>query len=77
MREAIELINRYNVPKKQYEFQMLYGVAPSLRNEIVESGHNMRVYVPFGKDWFGYCSRRIKENPKMVNDIVKALFVRG
>jgi len=57
--------------------QMLYGVAPSLRRESVEAGHNMRVYVPFGKDWFGYCSRRIKENPKMVNDIVKALFVRG
>ncbi|MDA3881396.1 MAG: proline dehydrogenase family protein [Prolixibacteraceae bacterium] len=77
VREAIDLINRYEVPKDKYEFQMLYGVAPSLRNEIVKAGHNMRVYVPFGKYWFGYCSRRIKENPKMVNDIVKALFVRG
>lgn len=77
VREAMALIERYHVPKNQYEFQMLYGVAPSLRSKIVGAGHTMRVYVPFGKDWFGYCSRRIKENPKMVNDIVKALFVRG
>lgn len=75
--ESFELIRRYGVPKEKYEFQMLYGVAPSLRNRIVDSGHNLRVYVPFGKDWFGYCSRRIKENPKMVNDIVKALFVKA
>jgi len=37
----------------------------------------MRIYVPYGKDWFGYCSRRLKENPKMVNDIIRSMFVRG
>lgn len=75
--EAKILIEKYNVPKHLYEFQMLYGVTPSLRDSVVEEGHEMRIYVPYGKDWFGYCSRRIKENPKMVTDIIKAVFIRG
>lgn len=75
--EAYELIKKNNVPGNKYEFQMLYGVTPGLRDSIVALGHKMRIYVPYGKDWFGYCSRRIKENPKMVSDIVKAVFVKG
>jgi proline dehydrogenase len=55
---------------------MLYGVTPELRKSIVDKGHNMRVYVPFGKEWFGYSTRRLKENPKMAILIIKALFVR-
>lgn len=74
---AYELIEKYNVPKEKYEFQMLYGVTPELRKSIVEKGHTMRVYVPFGKDWFGYSTRRLKENPKMATLIIKALFNRG
>jgi proline dehydrogenase len=60
-----------------YEFQMLYGVTPDLRKSIVDSDHLMRVYVPYGKHWFGYSTRRLKENPKMATDIIKALFIRG
>ncbi|WP_321299682.1 proline dehydrogenase family protein [Marinifilum fragile] len=74
---AYKLIEKYNVPKDKYEFQMLYGVTPELRKSIVDNGHNMRVYVPFGKDWFGYSTRRLKENPKMASLIIKALFSRG
>jgi len=73
---AYQLISKYNLPKSAYEFQMLYGVTPDLRKSIVEKGHNMRVYVPFGKDWFGYSTRRLKENPKMASHIIKALFIR-
>ncbi len=75
--KAIELIKRYKVSNDLYEFQMLYGVTPELRKSIVEQGHRMRVYVPFGKDWFGYSTRRLKENPKMASHIIKALFFRG
>lgn len=75
--KAYKLIEKYRVPKKLYEFQMLYGVTPELRKSIVDNGHLMRVYVPYGKDWFGYCTRRLKENPKMAMQIIKALFVRG
>jgi proline dehydrogenase len=74
---AYKLIEKYNVPKNMYEFQMLYGVTPDLRKSIVEKGHNMRVYVPFGEQWFAYSTRRLKENPKMAWLIIKAIFVRG
>jgi proline dehydrogenase len=74
---AYALIEKYGVPKNRYEFQMLYGVTPELRKSIVDRGHTMRVYVPFGKEWFGYSTRRLKENPKMASHIIKALFVRG
>lgn len=75
--QAYLLIDRYNVPKTMYEFQMLYGVTPELRKSILDNGHKMRVYVPFGKQWFRYSTRRLKENPKMAQHIIKALFVRG
>ncbi|MGQ7868291.1 proline dehydrogenase family protein [Sunxiuqinia sp. sy24] len=75
--EAIKLIEKYQVPQSMYEFQMLYGVTPELRNSIVQAGHKMRVYVPFGEQWFNYSTRRLKENPQMANHIIKALFFRG
>lgn len=74
---AYKLIKKYNVPKDMYEFQMLYGVTPKLRESIVNEGHAMRVYVPFGKQWFGYSTRRLKENPKMASHIIKAIFYKG
>jgi len=74
---AYRLIEKYRVPKNMYEFQMLYGVTPELRHSIVEKGHAMRVYVPFGEQWFAYSTRRLKENPKMAMLIIKAIFVRG
>ncbi len=74
---ALQLIEVYEVPKNMYEFQMLFGVTPELRRSIVEKGHLMRVYVPYGKHWFNYSTRRLKENPKMATEIIKALFVRG
>lgn len=74
---AFKLLEKYNVPKNMYEFQMLYGVTPKLRESIVKAGHTMRVYVPFGKKWFGYSTRRLKENPKMASHIIKAIFYKG
>ena len=74
---AYRLIEKYNVPKDMYEFQMLYGVTPGLRESIVKAGHHMRVYVPYGEKWFGYSTRRLKENPKMASHIIKALFHKG
>jgi proline dehydrogenase len=74
---AYKLIEKHNIPKDKYEFQMLYGVTPKLRESIVNLGHVMRVYVPFGKQWFGYSTRRLKENPKMATHIIKAIFYKG
>ena len=72
---ALTLIDRYDVPRDRYEFQMLYGVAPELRRSLIDAGHTMRVYVPYGRHWFGYSTRRLKENPKIVNSIVKSLLL--
>jgi proline dehydrogenase len=74
---SYQLIEKYKLTPDKYEFQMLYGVTPALRKSIIDKGHRMRVYVPFGKDWFAYSTRRLKENPKMASDIIKALFIRG
>ena len=74
--KAYEIIEELKVSSDRYEFQMLYGVAPKLRKSIVDRGHKMRVYVPFGKQWFNYSTRRLKENPNMVWHILKAMIVR-
>jgi len=74
---AYRLLEKYKVPKNRYEFQMLYGVAPGLRKSILGKGHRLRLYVPFGEDWFPYSTRRLKENPKVASDIIKAMFIRG
>jgi proline dehydrogenase len=74
---AYLLIEKYKIPKEKCEFQMLYGVTPSLRQSIIEKGYRMRVYVPFGEKWFAYSTRRLKENPRMAQDIIKGIFVNG
>lgn len=68
--EAMKLIDKMGIPKEQYEFQMLYGVDDELRDLIAAQGHPVRIYVPFGREWFAYSIRRLKENPKMVNYII-------
>lgn len=75
--ESYKLISKYKTGTHQVEFQMLYGVTPDLRNSIIRKGNRMRIYVPFGKDWFGYSTRRLKENPRIASHIIKALFIRG
>lgn len=75
--KARQLIEKHRIPKERYEFQMLYGVTPDLRDSLVREGYKMRVYVPFGNEWFNYSTRRLKENPKIASHIIKALFFRG
>lgn len=72
---AFDLIRKHKANNLMYEFQMLYGVTPNLRAKIVKLGHRMRVYVPFGKQWFNYSTRRLKENPKIISHIIKSFFV--
>lgn len=74
---ALAYIGEKKIERTKFEFQMLYGVTPDLRSSIVKQGYKMRVYVPFGKDWFGYSTRRLKENPEVASHIIKALFFRG
>ena len=71
---ALRLIHQLDAPKDRYEFQMLLGVDEELRGILVGAGHKLRVYVPFGKDWYEYSSRRLKENPKIAGYVAKDVF---
>jgi len=68
---AMRLIHDLKIPKEKYEFQMLLGVDPELRRIILNNGHRLRVYVPYGKDWYAYSVRRLKENPRMAGMVFK------
>ncbi|MDQ5830150.1 MAG: proline dehydrogenase family protein [Actinomycetota bacterium] len=68
---ALRLIHQLEMPKDRYEFQMLLGVDEELRGILVGAGHKLRVYVPFGEDWYEYSSRRLKENPKIAGYVAK------
>jgi proline dehydrogenase len=57
----------------RYEFQMLLGVREDRRDALLKNGHGVRIYVPFGEDWYGYSTRRLKENPKVAGYIAKAV----
>ena len=68
---ALRLIHQLEVPEDRYEFQMLLGVDEELRRILVGAGHKLRVYVPFGEDWYEYSSRRLKENPKIAGYVAR------
>lgn len=65
-----------NIPKNQFEFQMLYGIRPERQLEIAKLGYKMRVYVPYGTDWYGYFMRRLAERPANVVFVLKSMFKR-
>lgn len=71
---AMNYLKEHKIPKDRYEFQMLLGVRENKRYEILKMGHNMRIYVPFGEDWYGYSTRRLQESPDMASKIFKAMF---
>ncbi len=61
----------------KYEFQMLYGIRRDLQNALVRDGYRMRVYVPFGRQWFPYFMRRLGERPANVGFVLKGVFGEG
>ncbi|NRD76833.1 proline dehydrogenase [Bacillus sp. BRMEA1] len=63
-----------NIPRDQFEFQMLYGFRTDMQLKLVQEGYKMRVYIPFGNDWFGYFMRRLAERPQNVSFALKGLF---
>ncbi len=68
---ALRLIHQLEIPRDRYEFQMLLGVDEELRSILVDAGHKLRVYVPYGDDWYEYSTRRLKENPKIAGYVAK------
>jgi proline dehydrogenase len=74
---SYKMIKEMNIPKDKFEFQMLLGVKEDLRYKINSDGYKVRVYVPFGRDWYAYSIRRLKENPKIATYVLKNIFVFG
>lgn len=70
---CLATIRRRNLPREAYEFQMLLGVTEALRSRLVSDGHRLRVYVPYGAEWYAYSVRRIKENPKIAGYVFQNL----
>jgi proline dehydrogenase len=63
-----------NIPRSAYEFQMLYGVRRDLQQQLVREGYGLRVYIPFGSEWYPYFMRRLAERPANVLFIAKNMF---
>jgi proline dehydrogenase len=73
---ASALVDRHGLRRDQYEFQMLLGVDQELRDILIAAGHRLRVYVPYGVDWYPYSIRRLRENPEVARHVLRALIAR-
>ena len=71
---GMQIVDRIGLDRDRYEFQMLLGVDPELRRIILSNGHRLRVYVPYGRDWYPYSIRRLRENPTVAHHVVRAMF---
>ena len=68
-------IKENQIPTTQYEFQILHGVPMEKKlQQLIKKGNKVRVYVPYGDNWYDYSVRRLKENPKMAGYIIKNIF---
>jgi proline dehydrogenase len=74
--EAKRLVEETGLDHDEYEFQMLLGVRPQLGDRLVDEGHRLRVYVPFGRHWYEYSMRRLQENPRIAGYIAADTFGR-
>jgi len=70
---ACALIDRFELARERYEFQMLLGVDAELRRILIAGGHRLRVYVPYGRDWYPYSVRRLRENPEVARHVLRAM----
>ena len=62
------------IPRNQFEFQMLYGFRTQLQSALQQEGYQVRIYVPFGTDWFGYFMRRLAERPQNIAFALRGFF---
>ena len=74
---GMRAVDQLGLDPEQYEFQMLLGVDPELRRIILDAGHRLRVYVPYGRDWYPYSIRRLRENPTVARHVMRAMTSPG
>ena len=71
---AKSFVAHRNIDRSHFEFQMLFGVRRDLQRKLVAEGYNVRVYIPFGREWYPYFMRRLAERPANVFFIAKQMF---
>ena len=76
IKEATAFATRENIPPNAFEFQMLHGIRRDLQQGLVKQGWGVRVYIPFGTEWYPYFMRRLAERPANVLFIAKNLLRR-
>ena len=78
--QGLRVVGERGLDPGAYEFQMLLGVRPELGDRLVGDGHRLRIYVPFGRQWYEYSLRRLQENPKIAvyvaGDLGRSVFGR-
>ena len=73
--DLVSLIKEMDANPSKFEFQVLYGVPMKGKlKKLLKSGYKVRVYVPYGPDWYEYSLRRLKENPNIAGYVIKNLF---
>ncbi len=71
-----QFVEEQKIPRDHFEFQMLYGFRTEIQQSLANEGYKMRVYVPYGSDWFAYYMRRLAERPQNVSFALKGLFLK-
>jgi proline dehydrogenase len=74
---AADLVDRHDRKPDSFEFQMLYGIRPNEQRRLVAAGNTVRVYLPYGTDWYGYFMRRLAERPANVAFFLRSLATRS
>lgn len=71
---TIGLVKEHNISNDRFEFQMLYGMRNQLQADLVKKGYTVRIYLPYGEDWYGYFMRRLAERPANIAFALKGIF---
>lgn len=71
---VLDQVRELGADSSRLEFQLLYGIKPRLQERLHDEGHAVRIYVPFGQDWYGYFSRRLAERPANLGMVIRGFF---
>ena len=77
IRRAVEIVRDNGIGRDRFEFQMLYGVRRDLQEQLLDAGYGVRVYVPYGREWYPYFMRRLAERPANVAFVLRNLVREG
>jgi proline dehydrogenase len=71
---AKEFAASQGIPKDHFEFQLLYGIRRDLQLQLAQQGYNVRLYIPYGRQWYSYFMRRLAERPANVTFLARNFF---